>query len=106
MRFMGWTGVVEVKPLSRQAAVDLGAEMIGEVVIFCVAVGTLYAEVKRGQGKERKKEEEQNAKLFSLQQQITELSVITGKQNAEIKDLTNMLQNIELSIVNKGVSIS
>jgi len=77
---MGWTKKVDVKPLSNSAAVELGAELLGEIVIFSIALGTLFFEYKRGQNKDKAKEEIQNKKLMSLQEQINELS-LELKQN-------------------------
>ena len=47
MRLMGHKGKIEVDPLKENAAVDLGAEMLGEVVIFGIGVTVLYAEYRR-----------------------------------------------------------
>lgn len=98
MRLMGWNKKIEVKPLSEEAAVNLGAELLGEFVIFSVAVGTLYAEVRRGQAKDRRKEEDQNAKLVMLQEQITELSVELSKQLHENTALSKKVDLLHESI--------
>ena len=90
---MGWTKKVDVKPLSSSAAVDLGAELLGEIVIFSIALGTLFFEYKRGQNKDKVKEEIQNQKLLNLQEQINELDL---KLMQNVSKQILMEQEIEL----------
>lgn len=85
---MGYQGDVEIKPLTDQAAVDLAANILGEVVVFGIAVLVLLAEMKRSQLKEQAKEDKQNAKLVSLQEQINEMGLEIDKQSAQIRELT------------------
>ena len=87
MKQMGYEGKAEIKPLTDQAAVDLAANILSEVVVFSIAVIVLYAEMKRGQIKEQAKEEAQNEKLLSLQEQINDLGIEIEKQSTQIREL-------------------
>ena len=88
MRQMGYQGDVNVKPLTETAAIDLAANILGEIVVFSIAVMVLFLEMKRSQLKEQSKEDIQNAKLVSLQEQINDLGIEIEKQSAQIRELT------------------
>lgn len=88
MRQMGFIGNVSVKPLSEKAAIDLAADILGDVVVFSIATLVLLVEVKRGSLKDQAKEDSQNAKLISLQEQINDLGIVTEQQSTQIRELT------------------
>ena len=98
---MGWQKKIDVKPLSTAAAVDLGAELLGELVIFSIALGTLFFEYKRGQNKEKVKEAIQNQKLFSLQEQIDVLGVELRNQVTRQTSIQNELHSLQKSLACK-----
>ena len=91
MRLMGLSGPDEVPPLSEQVAVDVGAELLGESVVFGVAVAMLFLEYRRGQRKEEIKEQEQNEKLFGLQSQVKELELLVETNAAQVRELTRLV---------------
>lgn len=93
---MGWTKKVEVKPLSDDAAVNLGSELLGELIIFSIALGTLWFEYKRGQHKDKKKEAIQNQKLYSLQEQINEYGLELKSQTLKQIELEKQLELLRL----------
>ena len=88
MRQMGYQGDVHIKPLTDQAAVDLAANILGEVVVFSIAVLVLLAEMRRSQQKEQAKEDIQNDKLISLQKQIHDLGLVVEQQSTQIRELS------------------
>eukprot|EP00794_Sanderia_malayensis_P020168 gene20168-22143_t len=88
---MGYEGKVDIKPLSEKAAIDLAANILGEIVVFSIAVAVLLVEMKRTQLKDQAKEDVQNAKLISLQQQINDLGIETEQQATQIRELTRAL---------------
>lgn len=94
MKMLGWTQSVEVKPLSKQAAVDLGAELMGEFFVFSVALAILYGETKRSQKKDQAKESKQNQTLAHLQNQINNLAFQLEEQHEEDKNLKLKLNEI------------
>jgi len=71
MRILGWKGEVDVKPLSDSQALDLGAQLLGECLVFGTAVGLITLEYQRSKAKERKKEAELAKEFSNLHGQIT-----------------------------------
>ena len=88
MRQMGYQGDVNIKPLTEQGAIDLAANILGEVVVFSIAVIVLLAEMRRSQLKEQTKEDAQNDKLVSLQKQINDLGLLVEQQSTKIRELS------------------
>ena len=85
---MGYQGDMNIKPLTEQAAIDLAANILGEVVVFGIAVMVLLVEVRRSQTKEQAKEDAQNEKLVSLQGQINDLGLLVEQQSTQIRELS------------------
>ncbi|XP_027563295.1 optic atrophy 3 protein, partial [Neopelma chrysocephalum] len=56
MRLLGFRGAA-VKPLNEEAAAELGAELLGEALVFGVGGLCLYLEYLRQAGQSRRKEE-------------------------------------------------
>ena len=88
---MGLTKKGKVKPMTEEMAIDLAADMLGEAVIFSVAVGALYFEYWRGQRKDAYKEDIQNNRLTELDNKVTELSLQVEEQNAHIRELNRLI---------------
>ena len=93
MRLMGLSGPEKVQPLSEQVAVDVGAELLGESLIFGIATVMLYFEYRRGQRKEEKKEDEQNQRIIGLQNQIKELELTVETNAAQVRELTRLVHS-------------
>ncbi|XP_064293403.1 optic atrophy 3 protein [Phalacrocorax carbo] len=72
MRLMGFRGAA-VKPLNEDAAAELGAELLGEAIVFGVGGLCLYLEYARQAGQARRREEEQAAVLRDLGAQLDRL---------------------------------
>ena len=93
MRVMGLSGPDKVQPLSEQAAVDVGAELLGETLVFGVAATLMYLEYNRGKKKEEMKEQEQNNKLSELQSQVKELELLVDTHAAQVRELTRLVHS-------------
>ncbi|KAJ7377462.1 Optic atrophy 3 protein [Desmophyllum pertusum] len=93
MRLMGLAGPAKVEPLSEQAAVDVGAELLGESLVFGVATVIMYLEYKRGQRKEAMKEQEQNERLFELHDHVKELELLVETNAAQVRELTRLVHS-------------
>lgn len=65
MRIMGFRGAA-VKPLNEEAAAELGAELLGEAIVFGVGGLCIYLEYARQAGQARRREEEQAAALREM----------------------------------------
>ncbi|NXS52339.1 OPA3 protein, partial [Brachypteracias leptosomus] len=83
MRLMGFRGAA-VKPLNEEAAAELGAELLGEAIVFGVGGLCLYLEYARQAGQARRREEEQAATLRDLRDRLQrlqdELDALAGRR--------------------------
>ncbi|XP_066840816.1 optic atrophy 3 protein [Anser cygnoides] len=89
MRIMGFRGAA-VKPLNEEAAAELGAELLGEAIVFGVGGLCIYLEYARQTGQARRREEEQAAALREMaaglermRAELDELKAASGGGGAE-----------------------
>lgn len=92
---MGFRGST-IKPLNEDAAAELGAELLGEAVIFLVGGGCMVLEYSRQAANSRRKEEELNETITGLQTQIAELTLTTETLDAQLRELNRHLLSIPL----------
>lgn len=93
MKLMGLAGPEKVPLLSEQKAVDVGAELLGESLVFGVAAALLFLEYRRGQKKEEAKEQKQNEELFELHSQVKELELLVETNAAQVRELTRLVHS-------------
>ncbi|CAN9511641.1 unnamed protein product [Ophioblennius macclurei] len=93
MHIMGFRGLA-IKPLNEEAAAELGAELLGEAIIFLIGGGCMVLEYSRQAANSRRKEEEQNETIASLQTQIGELELKTETLDAQLRELNRQLLSI------------
>ncbi|XP_040135560.1 optic atrophy 3 protein isoform X3 [Ictidomys tridecemlineatus] len=74
MRIMGFNAEA-VKPLNEGAAAELGAELLGEAIIFVTACGCLLMEYLRQQAQRRRKEAERRAAWNALRDEMGHLAL-------------------------------
>lgn len=87
---MGFRGST-IKPLNEDAAAELGAELLGEAVIFLIGGGCMVLEYTRQSINSRRKEEELNDTIASLQTQIAELTLTTETLDAQLREFNRQL---------------
>lgn len=95
MRLMGHKGKIKVEPLKENAAVDLGAEMLGEVVVFSIGVAVLYAEYRRQKRSESREEDKHQQNFRNLKSKVEKLVLFVEQQDKEITRLNEILRDIE-----------
>lgn len=93
MRIMGFRGTT-IKPLNEEAAAELGAELLGEGVIFLIGGGCMILEYSRQAANSRRKEEELNAAITDLQTQLAELTLTTETLDAQLREVNRRLVSI------------
>lgn len=93
MRIMGFRGST-IKPLNEDLAAELGAELLGEAIIFFIGGGCMLLEYSRQSTNSRRKEEELNATITGLQTQIAELELTTETIDAQLRELNRQLVSI------------
>lgn len=84
----------KVAKLNEQMAIELGASLMGEVIIFGVAGGCLVLEYNRQAAKEAKKEEIRLMQLQKFTEDIQALNEMTKKQEAEMEYLRQSLEEL------------
>ena len=92
---MGHKGKIQVEPLKENAAVELGAEMLGEVVVFSIGVAVLYAEYRRQKRGESREEDKHQENFQNLQNRVEELGLCVKKQTEQIGRINEVIRNIE-----------
>lgn len=90
---MGFRGST-IKPLNEDAAGELGAELLGEAIIFIIGGGCMVLEYSRQAANSRRKEEEQNETITSLQTQIGELALTTETLDAQLREINRLLLSL------------
>ncbi|XP_008307044.1 optic atrophy 3 protein homolog [Cynoglossus semilaevis] len=90
MRIMGFRGST-IKPLNEEAAAELGAELLGEAIIFLIGGGCMVLEYTRQSVNSRRKEDELNETIRDLQVQVAELSLTTETLDARLRESNRLL---------------
>ncbi|XP_048836042.1 optic atrophy 3 protein homolog [Brienomyrus brachyistius] len=93
MRIMGFRGAA-IKPLNEEAAADLGAELVGEAIIFLVGGACLVLEYSRQTANSRRKEEELNKNISDLQTQLGEVRLEMEILDTRLKEVNRVLMAI------------
>jgi len=84
---------VKIPKLNESMAIDLGAELLGEGIIFTIAAGILVFEYHRSSQKEAKKEEQREAALIQMQEELKELYYSKAQSDAQISELVRVLKD-------------
>ena len=91
---MGLGKTKEVKPLTEEMAVDLGADMLGEMFIFVVGAGVIAAEYWRQARKEATHESSQDIRLRNLETTVMDMRLMVEEQSAKIRELNRMVLSL------------
>lgn len=89
---------VSVPPLNEQMAIELGANLLGETIIFTMAAGILVAEYSRQVRKEAAKETKRQEEIDNMCSRLDELYFQTQEQRAQIYELTRSLYDLEVKV--------
>lgn len=95
MRLLNLGKPSEVSKLNENMAIELGAELLGEAIIFCVAVFSITAEYVRSSRSEKAKVAATEERFQSLENNVEELQFIVEQQNAEIRHLNRVYFALE-----------
>ncbi|XP_032083825.1 optic atrophy 3 protein [Thamnophis elegans] len=93
MRIMGFRGAT-IKPLNEDVAAELGAELLGEAIVFGVGGLCIFLEYSRQSSNTKKKEEELNCTLLGLQEQVTELGLTLETLDARLREMNRVLVEV------------
>lgn len=95
-----------VPSLNEAMAIELGANLLGEGIIFVIAAGVLVLEYVRGVRKESAKEEAKLKEMDTLHYTIQELYFTTERQDAQIREILRVVSELESQVVKKPKWIS
>lgn len=84
----------KVAKLNETMAIELGANLMGEVIIFSVAGACLILEYNRQVTKESKKEEARLQQIQTFTNDIKNLNQITSQQESEIEYLQEVFKEL------------
>ncbi|KAK8762456.1 hypothetical protein V5799_026278 [Amblyomma americanum] len=90
MRILNLGKPTEVPKLNEAMAIELGAELLGEMIIFGSAAATLIAEYLRQARNERQRENAKEEKQLCLECEVKDLRLRVEQQEAQIKHLTRL----------------
>lgn len=100
MRMLNLGKPAEVPKLNEAMAIELGAELLGEGIIFVVAAACLVAEYIRSSNKEYDKEARRETRFEELEQTVVNLELRLAQQDAKIRELNRMSYGMHTSIGN------
>jgi hypothetical protein len=92
---------VNVPPLNETMAIELGANLIGEGVIFIIAAGIVYSEYTRQARKDRIKEEGRQEEIQRLNMILEDLYFQSEKQDTQIRELMRTVHDLQGRVIHK-----
>ncbi|XP_055540942.1 putative OPA3-like protein CG13603 isoform X2 [Wyeomyia smithii] len=84
-----------VPVLNEAMAIELGANLLGEIVIFTIGAGLLLMEYQRQVRKESNKEEMALQEKLELQATINELIFQVQRQDTQIREMARVVADLE-----------
>lgn len=84
-----------VPVLNEAMAIELGANLLGEIVIFTIGAGLLLLEYQRQVRKEANKEEIVMQEKLELQATINELIFQVQRQDTQIREMARVVADLE-----------
>ncbi|XP_055585826.1 putative OPA3-like protein CG13603 isoform X2 [Uranotaenia lowii] len=85
----------QVPVLNEAMAIDLGANLLGEIIIFTIGAGLLLLEYQRQVRKEASKEEMVLQEKLELQSTINELIFQVQRQDTQIREMARVVAELE-----------
>ncbi|KAG8228502.1 hypothetical protein J437_LFUL009367 [Ladona fulva] len=92
---------VNIPSLNEQMAIELGANLLGEGIIFTIAAAILYLEYARSARKEAAKEQARLDEMETLNYTIRELYFQAERQDAQIRELMRTVCELESQVTKK-----
>lgn len=89
---------VNIPVLNEAMAIELGANILGEAVIFIIAAGILISEYNRSAKKEAAKEAAKKQEIQQIQDTLRELFIQTEEQGAHIRELKRKFYDLETKV--------
>lgn len=84
-----------IPPLNEQMAIELGANLLGESIVFVVAAGVIVLEYSRQVRKEATKEAMRQEEIDAMNDKIRDLSMCIETHHAQIRRLEHSIAEID-----------
>lgn len=85
---------VNVPQLNETMAIELGANLLGEVIIFSIGAGLLIVEYVRSANKESKKEEMVLQEKAELRQTLCDLQLQLERQDSQMREMNRVIAEL------------
>ncbi|RWS25415.1 OPA3-like protein [Leptotrombidium deliense] len=105
MKMLGLGKPREVQKLNEAMAIELGAELLGECIIFLVGALTIAGEYVRQSRKTAQQEERTEERWTSLEKRVAELEFLTDRQAAELRNVTRHTFALETAVKVHNIAI-
>lgn len=92
---------VNVPSLNETMAIELGANLIGEGLIFVIAAGIVFSEYTRQVRRDRLKEESRHDEIERLNTILEDLYFHSEKQDAQIRELMRTVHDLQGRVIHK-----
>ncbi|KAK9884220.1 hypothetical protein WA026_005170 [Henosepilachna vigintioctopunctata] len=93
---------VSVPIYNEKMAIELGANLLGEGIIFIIAAGIVIAEYSRSARKEAAKEEDKKREMEDIKMALKELFIQTEEQAAYIRELRRKVGDLDTKLGQKS----
>ncbi|BES91832.1 Optic atrophy 3 protein (OPA3) [Nesidiocoris tenuis] len=92
---------VEIPKLNEAMAIELGANLLGETIIFSIAAFLLYLEYARQVRKETAKEAARAEEMLNINTAIRELTLQSDRQDAQLRELLRAMADLESKVIHR-----
>lgn len=99
MWFLNLGKPVNVPPMNEAMAIDLGANLLGEGILFVIAAVLLIFEYSRQSANNERKEKAQKQEMEDLKYIIKDMAMNQEKQTAQIRELFRNVYDIDSRVV-------
>lgn len=83
---MGSKAPIEVQPLTEEKAVEMGSELLGELILFSVGVGYISYEYFKSVQKGKHKEDTQDDLITKLNDRVNDMEAQLKTIKIELED--------------------
>lgn len=90
---------VNIPPLNEAMAIELGANLLGEGILFLTAATIILLEWGRRDAKQVTKEQQQEEDLKMLKSTVQELAITTERQEAQLRELFRHVSDLNSRVV-------
>ena len=94
-RLLGLKASDHVQPLNEDAAVELGANLLGEGFLYSFLVGLLIAENMYSTSVSEAKDAEKKKHLKSLEDQVGQCELLVAAQEAELREMHRTIGQLQ-----------